>query len=247
MGSILHRTNLIGQARAEAHALARRLQQELRERRAKLTPVSRALGYAPQYLGRALGGRIDLKLADLFAVLRRIEVHPRRFFARHYPLAGLDRPAGTEAVGLLFEVQALLLRSGEPREVPAPEVFVKRAVGLLRGLLASSGKSCRAAAEELGMTDSALGEVLRGRSRLRAWHVLALVSITTCSPARFFQDLLAVSDAEPPLPGEAARKLTALLDGALRAARHPAAPPVVPAGQASAPEGRDTVVRDGQS
>ncbi len=205
------------EAKAQAADLARRLKQQLRENRAKTTQVSRALGYAPEYLGRALRGAIDLKLVDVFAVLRVLGVSPRTFLARHYPLAGGTVQPATEVSGVLLEVQALLDRAAGPQSVPEPEVIDERAAGLLRGLISRAGKTQRSVARELSMSELALGEILRGRANLRAWHVFAVLATTGTSPAVYFHDLLAAGGGEPFLAGEAAGELTELLQRALEA------------------------------
>lgn len=212
---------IVEQARAEAWELARLVRQQLRESGAKATEVSRALGYAPEYLGRALRGAIDLKLVDVFAVLRVLGVSPRTFLARHYPLvSGEGRPAA-ELTGLLLKVQALLAHAAGPAAVPEPEVLNERATGLLRGLISRAGKTQRSVARELGVSELALGEILRGRANLRAWHVFAVLATTGTSPAVFFHDLLAASEGETSLPGEATGELTELLQRALEAFAQP--------------------------
>lgn len=212
---------IVDQAQAEALDLARRLKQQLRESRAMATQVSRALGYAPEYLGRALRGAIDLKLVDVFAVLRVLGVSPRTFLDRHYPLAGGGVPAAAEVTAVLQKVQALLAHATGTAGVPDPEVLDERAAGFLRGLISRTGKTQRSVARELSMSELALGEILRGRANLRAWHVFGVLATTGTSPAVFFHDLLAAGEGEPLLPGEAPSELTELLQRALEALAKP--------------------------
>ena len=215
----------VEQAHAEARELAHLLKQELRERRGKATVLSRELGYAAEYMGRVFAGGIDLKFVDLFGALAWLGLHPRSFFSRHYPLASGAVPSSGPVAGVLLEVQALLARAAGPSQAPEPEAITQRAVGLLRGLMARADKTRRAAATKLGLTEMALGEVLRGRTKLTAWHVFALLHVTGTSPRLFFHELLAVSDAERPLPGEAVGELTALVERAMKAFSPETPPP----------------------
>lgn len=217
---------IVEQAQAEALELARRLKAQIREDRARAEEVSEALGYARKYLGRVFAGRIDLKLLDVFGVLRELNVSPRTFFSRHYPLAGATALPKVEAAGILAQVKALLQRAEGPPWVPEPAVLNDRASRLLRGLLVRAGKTQRAVAEELGSDRHALGQVLRGRLNLRAWHAFALMAATGASPALFFHELLAMAEEDRPLPGVEAGEITELLERTLRAFAQPATPPV---------------------
>jgi hypothetical protein len=207
---ILRPNSLVRKAQRDTAELALFLRQEMRERRIRLTHLSRELGYAPEYLGRALGGSLDLKWVDVFAVLAALGASPHSFFARHYPRSGKPAPPADDAA-MLTAVKALLARAGAAPRVPQPEVIDDLTVGLLGGLLTRAALTLAAAAERLGWTEYALGEVLRGRAKLRAWHVFALVAATGGQAADFFHDLMTVAADQVPLPEEVKAEVAAVL------------------------------------
>jgi transcriptional regulator with XRE-family HTH domain len=232
---------IVEQARSQALELAGRLKEQVREQRAKTQHVSQALGYAPKYLGSVFAGRIDLKLVDAFSVLRELRVTPRSFFSRYYPLASGSAPQSAQEAEILLQVRALLVRAEGPRRVPEPEALVERALQLLRGLLVRAGKTQRGVAEELGIDRHALGQVLRRRLKLRAWHVFAVVIVTGTSPALFFHEVLALAEEERPLPGVEPGEITELLEKTLLTfaqppAKNPSGAPKHPAAGAPTPD-----------
>lgn len=186
-------------AEAEAHELALKLKQFCVEQGVPAREMSQRIGRAPEYLTRVFAGRHTLKIKDVFRIFAALQVNPRRFLFRHYPLGGAELSfqldpqrlatlPGGEMLARMIEVHLL---GGPPME---PMQTVERAGRILRGLIARSATKQRAVARELDVADDALGQALRGRTGLAAWHVFGILAATQTSPARFFHELTAPED-----------------------------------------------------
>lgn len=99
--------------------------------------VETRLEASPGYVGRLLGGRVELKLRHILAILRILEIEPSLFFQTLYPEA---RPAGgvggTGGVGTsLDELRQRLdaLGLGGQPSPSGPEIGVEDLEGLVQG------------------------------------------------------------------------------------------------------------------
>ncbi len=177
--------------------LHRGLRSALGEAGLSLKAASARLERFPEYVGRALSGRLDLKVPDLFVLLDGIGLHPMEFFDIYFPLGGEEltemrwggpeppTDPATRARGNVTFHHAMR-QASQHRE---PSEWAVRAGELLRQRIRRAGTTQRAVSVALGLSPDALGHCLRGDSQLPWRHVLGVLAEIRMTPARFFVEL----------------------------------------------------------
>ncbi len=167
-----------------------------------LSGASRKVGRYPAYFSRALAGRYDLKVEDTFKLLAYLKVDTKDFLTLLFPFGGAgaaalarNPPADYEEDAQLREtVRKQRDRRGELRLTPAQRRG--RVASLLKTLLRRKKVSQRAASLALGMGASALGQALRGSSKLTWRHVFGVLDACRVTPGRFVMELFGPDDED---------------------------------------------------
>jgi transcriptional regulator with XRE-family HTH domain len=187
-----------------AHALAEpelsRLQGALelaiRHKGWTFTQTSRRLRRYPEYVGRTLSGRADLKVGDVFRLLELLQVEPFDFLQASFPLGGSSVLAAKKLVAASATPERLLVdrlaREGLTKHGAKLDAraWTERAGQLLREVLRRNDQTQADVAAALGLTVSALGQRLRGNSRLLAWQLFAVLRVLKVDAGRFFYELV---------------------------------------------------------
>lgn len=164
--------------------------------------LSREMGYASAYLTRAFGGQLPLRVRTVFEVLARLGTDPHPFFDAHYPLGGEPgRLLGGLATGPSAETrfpavdeELRLARQLAKRRKRKPHAVARRAGQLLAELIRREGRTQRQISLALGLSETALGQALRGGSELTFFHVFGVLEQLEISPALYFAELFLVAD-----------------------------------------------------
>lgn len=171
----------------ETRRLAQLLKTLLEEVGIAAKTASRELGYFPDYLYRAFKGHKPLKVRTVFGVLEIARTHPRWFFRRHYslPKGAPERTGDGNAVARL---DALIEAARPPH---TPEEWTELTRLLLRRELPLQGKLQNDVGQALGLSEAALGHVLRGETDVTTDHLFGILEVVGTSPPHFFAELTA--------------------------------------------------------
>lgn len=200
-------------AKAESRRLALALKQQIRQRGSLATAVSQDLGRAPQYLTRVFAGRLELKMKDVLGALAFLGLDANDFFRRLYPV---PEPAGLSAYRRQLVVLDRLARGLEKPALPSTEEMLDKARRILRAWIVGAQLTQRQISVELGLSEDALGQALRGNTDLYAWHVFGVLAATGHTPDVFFDEACARDEGLGLSPEQAAvlgRVLEATLVG----------------------------------
>jgi hypothetical protein len=205
------------------------LRELLRRHRCPLQRASRALGRYPAYLSRTSGGRVPLKVEDVFRVLALLKVDPYAFFRRSFPLGGEGQEHAAPSGSRAFEHDgrdrlAEMLRSEEALRgatPPTPREWTQRAGKLLRAHLHAARISQQEASRLLGWGPKVLGHGLQGATRLTFEHLFGTLQVARVSPGRFFEELFGPGEDDL-VPGLSWSGLIELLEPLTVAAFEPA-------------------------
>lgn len=173
--------------RQERERLAGLLETALEEAGLTTRAASGALGRPPGYLARVIGGRRPLELEVLFGLLELAHVHPRWFFARHYPpAAGGDAPAG-DAAGLA-RLEAQIERARQPADAAGWAHLTRL---LLQREIRLQGRTEQEVSRAAGLDEQLLGRALGDGNGLSVEHLFAVLAAVATPAAVFFAELTA--------------------------------------------------------
>ncbi len=190
----------------DAARLVRGLKAALRQAKISHSAASQHLDRGPSYVSRVFGGRLKLKVREVFELIELAGFHPWKFFDVYFPLGGERyaalreryREERADYLAKAPDTGALLLARLQ-RDLRHPvdsTEWSNRAGALLREKILAAGRNQRAISRELGLSPVALGLALRGNSRLTFGHVFGVLDRLGMSPARFFVELM--SNEEDP-------------------------------------------------
>ena len=188
-------------------AEARRVGAELAELAHRSgTPIyelSKDLRRHPNYLSRAFGGDLELKVWDVFAVLRELRARPREFWTWLYPFGeelafGLEK-AETGLPPRDSTLHTMLRRAEEEQDhhLRTPDEWTLRVREQLRDVLRRKKKHQAVVSQALGLGEKALGGVLQGKTQLTLIHLFGVLEQTGTIPGRFFVELFGNPEGEP--------------------------------------------------
>jgi len=185
-----------------------RLRQALREAVAysgrELQDLSKELGRSHGHLGKLLNGHLQLYVREVFELLDLLELRPEDFFDVYFPLGG-PRHARLRALYQahslpIWEVDVRSFAALEARRRGIPELSPRaleaKTARLLRQRLKKAGASQRSISLALNLSGDALGQALRGNTRLLFRHVFGILAEIGVRPERFFAELLGPDDGE---------------------------------------------------
>lgn len=160
-----------------------------------LTALGPAIGHAPGYLTATLRGEVPLKVRDLFALFEAMGESPRPFFKRLYPL--VPSPAGETPddpvlrlpSGESFTFRDVIERGLANLPVPPAAELTAKAGHILREHMKTAKLEQLESSRLLVGKAHALGQALRGNSRLQVFHVFGILHLLNLPPARFFAEL----------------------------------------------------------
>jgi hypothetical protein len=183
-------------AEPELSQLKRGLALAVRNRGWSFRHVSRLLKRYPEYMGRTLNGRAELKVSQTFRLLELLGLEPYLFFETYYPLGGSAVLATEQLKQAVAAPERLLMNrfaadglSQVGSGVDA-QAWAARVGFLLRQKLRQAGRSQAELAVTLAMTPSAFGQRLRGGSRVLWWQVFAVLRLLKIDAGRFFYELM---------------------------------------------------------
>lgn len=200
--------------------LAQSLKSWIRSRETTARDVSQRLGFEAGHLTRAFAGRAPLRLRTVFELLEALDTDPQAFFETHYPLGG-DRALLLSRVATSsskfpqipsFQDLARSAKNAAPK--PTVEELVEQAGLRLLEAVAESGKSQAEISLALGLSESALGQALRGGSELTCHQTFGALAEIGVSPAQYFARVFLLGNARD-LEAVALTRALNALEGAL--------------------------------
>lgn len=199
-------------AKAASRRLAMALKQEIHLAQTRATEVSQALERAPQYLTRVFAGRLELKMKDVLGALEVIGREPEAFFERHFPI---QEPEGLAAHRRSIAEIERMARHLDPPVPPSTAFILDKARRVLRAWIVGATRTQREISLEVGLSEDALGQALRGNTDLYAWHVFAVLAATHKTADVFFDEICA-RDESAGLTPEGAAVLGKVLEATLQ-------------------------------
>lgn len=165
-----------------------------------LSRASRKIGRYPAYLSRAFAGRHDLKVEDTFKLLSLLKLDAKDFLQLLFPFGGAGAAALVKNPPPSFEADTDLRELAGKRRQQRGELHIspakrrQRAQGVLKAVLRRKKVSQRQASLHLEMGPSALGQALRGSSKLTWRHVFGVLEACEVTTGRFVMELFGPDD-----------------------------------------------------
>lgn len=161
--------------------------------------ASVVLGHAPGYLSKVFCGRLPLRLATVFGLLRLLGKEPLFFFGRLFPLSEVEsRQVLSSGLDLGAAITRLVALADAQADDRSPSEWVELTRETLRLTLRGGGFKARAMSRALDLKPDALGNALRRRATLTAFHLFGTLEVLGRSPGAFFAEICRPEGEEMP-------------------------------------------------